>query len=239
MRFFLGTHKAIWLQRTDVPLFVSRRTLAPRKRFPRALGPWALDSGGFTELNLHGEWTVTPQQYAWEVARFAGEIGNLVWAAPQDWMCEPAIRAKTKLSVAEHQERTIDNLLRLRELAPDLNWAPVLQGWTWGEYEDHREAYERRGIPLRRESVVGIGSVCRRGHTIRVGAMIECFAREGLRLHAFGFKMKGLHASGPHLTSADSMAWSYAARREGGGQNDLGWALAWRDEMLTKAEVIR
>jgi len=34
--------------------------LAPRlAKLPRAREPWALDSGGFSELSLHGEWTIT------------------------------------------------------------------------------------------------------------------------------------------------------------------------------------
>ena len=57
--FYLGTHHPSWLRKTDVPLFVSRRRLAGLKTLPRARGPWALDSGGFQELILHGEWTVS------------------------------------------------------------------------------------------------------------------------------------------------------------------------------------
>ncbi len=34
--------------------------------------------------------------------RYRDEIGCLLWAAPQDWMCEPWITAKTGLTVAEH-----------------------------------------------------------------------------------------------------------------------------------------
>jgi hypothetical protein len=45
VRFWLGTHKPGWLARTEVPLFVSHRTLGGRRELPRARGPWALDSG--------------------------------------------------------------------------------------------------------------------------------------------------------------------------------------------------
>jgi len=69
---------------SDVPLFLSRRWLAGRKSLPRARGPWALDSGGFTELSTYGRWTLTPVDYAAEVRRYAGEIGNLAWAAAMD-----------------------------------------------------------------------------------------------------------------------------------------------------------
>jgi hypothetical protein len=54
------------------------------------------------------------------VRRYRDEIGSLDWAAPQDWMCEPFILAKTGLSVREHLRRTVADYLRLTELAPDL-----------------------------------------------------------------------------------------------------------------------
>lgn len=50
--FYLGTHMANWLGQTDVPLFVSHMRLRDRKTYPRALGPWALDSGAFTGQQL-------------------------------------------------------------------------------------------------------------------------------------------------------------------------------------------
>jgi hypothetical protein len=138
---YLGTHHPHWLARVDVPLFVSRRTLARYKTLPRARGRWALDSGGFTELSLYGEWRVSEAEYVAAARRFAAEVGGLDWIAPMDWMCEPLIRARTGLSVAAHQERTVDNFLRLRALAPDLPIAPVVQGWTPFEYVRHAEQY--------------------------------------------------------------------------------------------------
>lgn len=35
----------------------------------------------------------------------------------------------------------------------------------------------------------------------------------GLRIHAFGIKTQGLKIYGDKISSADSMAWSYVARR--------------------------
>jgi hypothetical protein len=109
VNFWLGTHEVSWLGRTDVPLFVSRRRLARQKKWARALGPWALDSGGFTELSMNRRWSITLGQYAAEVERWRDEIGNLAWCAPMDWMCEPSIIRGTGLTVREHQARTIDN----------------------------------------------------------------------------------------------------------------------------------
>ena len=45
------------------------------------------------------------------VRLYRDEVGGLQCAAPQDWMCEPQIVAKTGLSVREHQQRTVENLL--------------------------------------------------------------------------------------------------------------------------------
>jgi hypothetical protein len=258
MQFFLGTHKPGWLARppfADVPLFVSRRTLAPLRRLPRAAGSFSLDGGGFTELQLFGRWTVDPLTYTREVRRFRDEIGGMVWAAPQDWMCEPIVLhggpgfVGTGLSVDEHQRRTVDNILELRALAPDLPFVPVLQGWRVEDYERCAELYADAGLNLLAEPVVGVGSVCRRQGTREATRIMETLAAKGLRLHGFGFKINGLRAAVRHLVSADSLAWSLDARRApplpghdqpGPGRrfghascaNCAEYALAWRRRML-------
>jgi hypothetical protein len=238
MQFFLGTHQPAWLGRTSVPLFVSRRRLTGRKALPRAAGPWALDSGGFSELSLHGGWTVTPRAYAAEVRRFAAEIGGLQWAAPQDWMCEPVMLAKTGRSVAAHQRLTVRNYLDLREIAPDLPWVPVLQGWEPDDYRHCVDLYAAAGVDLAALPLVGLGSVCRRQHTRTAARVVERL--QPLRLHAFGFKLTGLAAVAPLLASADSMAWSLAARRRPAlpgcshrnCANCLRYALEWQRRVL-------
>jgi hypothetical protein len=73
MKFYLGTHRPRWLATLDVPLFVSRRTLASLRTPPRARAQWALDSGGFTELTMHGRWTVSAADYAREVQRLRAQ----------------------------------------------------------------------------------------------------------------------------------------------------------------------
>jgi hypothetical protein len=221
VRFYLGTHEVAWLQhlnhkwfeRDQVPLFVSHRRLADRRTFPRANTPWALDSGGFTEISMHGRWVTSPNSYAADVRRYRDEIGRLEWAAPQDWMCEPGMLAKTGLTVAHHQERTTANLLELRTIAPDLPWVPVLQGWEPDDYRRHVGLYETAGIDLTAEPVVGLGSVCRRQSTAPVHRLVEELHGAGHRLHGFGFKTLGLRAVHQHLASADSLAWSLNARK--------------------------
>lgn len=250
MRFYLGTHKPHWLATAGVPLFVSRVQLKDRKSFPKAIAPWALDSGGFTELQKYGRWTITPEQYVTEVRRYRDAIGMLDWAAPMDWMCEPWIIAGghrgteyfvgTGLSVEEHQRRTVDNLLELRALAPDLPFIPVLQGWTLADYLRCADMYAAAGVDLASEPVVGLGSVCRRQATTEIGQIVTTFADRGVRLHGFGVKTRGIAEYGDDLSSADSLAWSRGARYEPplpghthqSCANCLDWALRWRQRVV-------
>lgn len=58
--FYLGTHQPGWLGRVHVPLFVSHRRLADRREFRRAKASWVVDSGGFSELSMYGEWRTEP-----------------------------------------------------------------------------------------------------------------------------------------------------------------------------------
>lgn len=246
MDFYLGTHKANWLgQVTATPLFLSRRTLAERKSLPQATTRWALDSGGFSELSLHRGWTIPPPQYVAEVRRFANEVGNLEWAAAQDWMCEPFMVERTGLSVAEHQRRTLDNYRELCDLAPELPIVPVLQGWQPEEYLRHREMYLRAGVDLAALPRVGLGSVCRRQHSRELVRIVALFP--DLQLHAFGVKLQGIDQVARQLASADSLAWSYDARRQRplpgcphrSCANCLRFALLWRERVLRRIRRAR
>lgn len=231
-----------WLETASFPLFVSRRRLADRKTLPAAASPWALDSGGFTELSLFGEWRTTPGQYVADVRRFDDGIGQLEWVAPQDWMCEPFMLEKTRLSVEVHQRRTVANFLRLREHLSRLV-IPVLQGWTLDDYLRCWEMYDYAGVELGAEPVVGLGSVCRRQHTAEAGRIVRALVEGGgLRLHYFGAKMTGLESFGDILASADSMAWSYRARHDQpligcthkSCANCFRYAMRWRERLIAR-----
>lgn len=243
MEFFLGTHKPQWLSKTNVPLFLSIRVLRRRRTLPRAKGRWALDSGGFTELTLYGGWKTSPHKYVNEIRRFSERIGNLEWAAPQDWMCEPLMLEKTGLTVREHQLRTLDNYLLLRSIAPDLPIIPVLQGWVFSDYLNAIEDYRRAGIALADLPRVGLGSVCRRQDTTMVENLIRYLAGIRIRVHGFGFKLKGLAKVARFLTSADSIAWTVGAPHLPGHthkrcSNCLEWALRWRTRVLELVERV-
>lgn len=250
MQFYLGCPNPAWMARIiDVPLFVSNTRLKGRKSLPRATGIWSLDSGGFTELQRHGQWTVGTDEYIQAVRRYQGEIGGLQWCAPMDWMCEPIIInggyangqhfVGTHLSVEEHQRRTVANYLDLRNKAPDLPIIPVLQGWECDDYLRCVEMYIAAGVNVMAEPLVGLGTVCRRQGTKEAVEIIGTLAGLGINLHGFGFKLTGLKKAAHMLVSADSMSWSYAGRRtpDPTGRcknlaNSMEFALEWHERVL-------
>lgn len=258
LTFWLGTGNPSWLASAGVPLFVSDTRLRTYKTLPVAVAPAAVDSGGFQELQRYGTWTVPPHEYAARVRRYRDAFGpHLRWAAPQDWMCEPAIIhggwhggqyfVGTHRSVAEHQARTVLNAAHLRQIAPDLPWIYVVQGDTPDAYVRCVDLYwSLCGIDLATEPLVGVGSVCRRQSMPEAGRILTVLHRRGLRrLHGFGFKTLGLLQFGHLLVSADSQAWSRDARykqRPVCGQvhprgakncaNCLPYALHWRHRLL-------
>ena len=246
---YLGTHHPGWLGRVDVPLCVSHRQLRKRQGMPRASARWVLDSGGFSELTMYGRWETSAGDYVTAVRRYVGEVGRLDWAAPQDWVCQPEVRAGgrhgpityagTGLTVAEHQARTVASVVALRQLAPDLPWVPVLQGWHRAEYEHCVDLYADAGVDLAGEPVIGVGSIAGRQGDPEIADMLWSLADRGLRLHGFGVKTAGLARAAGALTSVDSMVWSYRGRRTRGCTpshmhegNCRRFALDWRAQVL-------
>jgi hypothetical protein len=76
------------------------------------------------------------------------------------------------------------------------------------------DRYQQAGVDLTRVPLVGLGSICRRQATAEVAHITRVLAGDlGLRLHAFGVKTRGLAHFAGWLVSADSLAWSYHARR--------------------------
>jgi len=238
--FYLGAHEPSWLRHIElvgIPLFVSTRRLGRLKNMIPATTRWALDSGGFTELTMHGKWTVTPQEYITQVRRYHDEIGMMDWAAPQDWMCEPHMLERTGLTVEKHQENTISNYLDLKTLAPELPFIPVLQGWTRDDYLRHVQMYMEHDIDLEAENLIGLGSVCRRQASDEVATIATSL--HPLRLHGFGAKKAAIVQYGSVLASADSMAWTVGGRKRPDPScpkrtcgDCLHYALKWRNETI-------
>jgi hypothetical protein len=247
--FWLGTHQTQWLGYAGFPLFVSHTRLRVRKSMPRAVAKWALDSGGFTQLQMHGGWeNVTEVQYVSSVRRYVDEIGLLDWAAPMDWMCEPSMLTRTGKTIEDHQRLTTYNYLTLKMLAPELPFIPVLQGWSIPDYFRHADLYYKHGVELDRERIVGVGSVCRRQGTREAERLMYRLHAQGMNLHGFGFKIKGLEKCVDCLTSSDSMAWSFDARRKPAlpgcdghknCANCIRYAMRWRDRLIDRLNKMR
>jgi hypothetical protein len=215
VKFYLGAHHPSWLwdETVDFPLFVSYRSLRNVRKLRRSTHPWALDSGGFTEIDKFGDWTIDPGDYVEAVARVHRDVGLMTWAAPMDRMCEPWIIAKIGTTVLRHQNLTVENFCLLRELWPAVSddpcpFIPVLQGWSLAEYLRCIELYLAAGVDLTAYPTVGLGSVCRRQNALSINNIVSWLANDGLKLHGFGVKTDGLDMYGAKLVSADSLSWS-------------------------------
>lgn len=182
---------------------------------------WILDSGAFTEILTYGGFRYPVNEYADLVNHFK-QFGNLEMAVTQDYMCEPDMLKRTGLTVREHQKLTIERYDQLLELT-DVTIMPVLQGYEPEEYAEHVRMYGDRLKPNMR---VGVGSVCKRnGNPEKIIAVLEAIktVRPDLRLHGFGLKITALSNAYiiSLLYSADSMAWSMAARKQGRDSNSV------------------
>jgi hypothetical protein len=230
MKFYVGIH-----QPSDAKhlgrVFVSVHRLSGRwgRKSKFTDQPWIMDSGAFTTIAKHGGYPEPVEVYAAHIRRWRPAA-----AVAQDYMCEPFMLAKTGLALADHQRLTIERYDALVgcDLA-DVTLMPVLQGYDPADYAVHVRAYGQR---LASNAYVGVGSVCKRnGRPDAILAVLEAIhnVRPDLRLHGFGLKATslGVEAIRNYLESADSMAWSFAARREGGGQNDWRYAAALADVM--------
>ncbi len=252
--FYLGSHETSWLARAGVPLFISHRRLSRLKRtLPKAIAPWALDSGAFSEIAEFGCWRMSAKEYVHAVARYDREIGMLDWAAGMDLMVEPEVLARTDgKTVRDHQRLTVANHVELCKLWPEHSDAscpisPTVQGYTAAEYRDCLTMYSDAGVDLAAAPVVGVGSVCRRQHLDEIRGVFESILEakpdlEG-KLHGFGVKNRGLGAYGELLGSADSMSWSVNARKNPrlpgcthkSCSNCILWAMRWRRNIVAGA----
>lgn len=225
--FYVGLHQPSDAHRFELAC-ISINRLRGRKK-PIVGCRVLIDSGAFTELHLHGRYRHDVEQYARELHRLHSEgIVQIEAAVAQDYMCEPFMLARTGLTVADHQRMTIS---RYDALVGALNRLfggrcpfpvlPVLQGYKPTEYLAHLAAYGRR---LARGMWVGVGSVCKRNSAPeKIAEVLRAITsiRPDLRLHGFGVKLTALLNATVRtlLATADSMAWSFAARKQGRSAN--------------------
>jgi hypothetical protein len=191
------------------------------------VGEWMMDSGAFMELKLFGRYRDEPAAYAAQIRRWA-QCGRLMAAVSQDYMCEPFMIARTGMDVATHQRLTIERYDALLSAQTGVYIMPVLQGYTPRQYLSHIAQY---GVRLGLGAWVGVGSVCKRNtDPAAIKAVLGAIksVRPDLRLHAFGVKTTALRSGQIRslLHSADSMAWSFAARKAGENANDWRAAAA-------------
>ena len=231
MNFYVGLHQPSDAQHFERS-FISVNRLRRRKSTTLAVDHWVMDSGAFTEVSTHGHYRHSVADYAGEIRRWVG-VGHLDAVVAQDYMCEPFILERTGLTVLEHQRLTIQRYDEL--VAEDVGAyvMPVLQGFAPAEYAQHVGMY---GDRLEHGAWVGVGSVCKRqGDPAAVLEVLSAIlaVRPDLRLHGFGVKLTSLKHPGVRaaLHTADSMAWSYSARKQGRNGND------WREAAAFVAKV--
>lgn len=227
MRFFTGLHQPSDAKEFQAA-FVSVNRLRRRKS-PFKVGDWIMDSGAFTQILKHGGYTEDVAVYAAEIRRWAGN-GRLLAAVAQDYMCEEHMLKITGMTIEQHQKLTIERYDALVKCdVAGVAIMPVLQGYEPQDYVAHLAAY---GDRLAHGAWVGVGSVCKRnGNPRAVEAVLLAIhrARPDLLLHGFGLKSTALSSwlVTELLHTADSMAWSFAARRAGRNPNDWREAMAW------------
>lgn len=219
MRFFVGLHQPSDAKHFDSS-FISVGRLRNRKG-PFQVGDWIMDSQAFSTILRYGGYPFPVQEYADQIRRWKSN-GNLLAAVTQDYMCEPSMLKITGLTITEHQRLTIERYDDLLKCDTGVYIIPVLQGYAPEDYVSHIRQY---GDRLAYGAWVGVGSVCKRnGDPRAILAVLAAIKRErpDLRLHGFGLKTTAL-ANGmirSMLYTADSMAWSFAARRAKTGAND-------------------
>lgn len=225
--FFVGLHQPSNAQHFERACISINRIRERKSSFPAK--SWIMDSGAFTEIATHGRYRASVEEYAHEARRWVGS-GNLLAIVAQDYMCEPFILRKTGLTVDIHQRLTIERYDALLAAKVGCHVLPTLQGYDPADYVRHVRLY---GDRLTAGMWVGVGSVCKRngspGDIENVLASIKV-VRPDLRLHGFGLKLSALLHDGVRalLHSADSMAWSFSARKQGRSAND--WREAKRFE---------
>jgi hypothetical protein len=233
MRFFTGLHQPSDAKHFSAA-FISVNRIRNRKSHFE-VGDWIMDSGAFTEVYTHGLYRHSVEDYAAQIVRWKNN-GNLLAAVSQDYMCEPFILAKTGMTIADHQRLTIERYDALLDCNTGVTILPVLQGFAPEDYVDHIRQYGER---LAFGQWVGVGSICKRnGNIAAIEDVLLTIHRErpDLRLHGFGLKTTALSSGLVQelLYTADSMAWSFAARISGRNGNDWREAKEWTDRIESR-----
>ena len=218
-KFYVGLHQTSDGLRVGRPsCFSIMRLVKRRSEFCKE---FIVDSGGFNEVRKFGSYRMTSDVYAMNV-REVKRLGGLVWAAQQDFMCEPDALAATGLSVRDHQLLTIDRFidnLRFGEVVP------IIQGDRVKDFHWHATELRKLG----RFDVVGVGSVCTRKSRSDVNEIVDAVRSVFWNswIHGFGVKI------GCRFDSGDSMAWSLNQRKNGRNPNCWKAAQEYYDKVVS------
>lgn len=236
-KFYPGLHHCAPARHFE-RVCLSIHTLKTRRK-PIDCADVLVDSGAFTKLATHGCYPEPVEVYARQLWRLhRDKVVNITAAVAQDYMCEPFMLAKTGLTVIDHQRLTIERYDALMACRLPFPIMPVLQGFAPADYVEHLRQY---GDRLKFGLWVGVGSVCKRnGSPRQVWAVLDAIhrVRPDLKLHGFGVKITSLRNEQIRelLFSADSAAWSFAARKEGRSPNDWREALSFVQKIAKASE---
>jgi len=142
-----------------------------------------LDSGAFSLIQKYNDYPYSFKQYI----AFA-KILKADYVAVMDYPCEP--NSKIKLNVKERILKTVENAQRLMDLAPEINWVFVIQGWTKEDYLYCLDVAKDHDLltPL-----TAIGSVCVRKNLHEVKEIVLTIRDEipdKIKLHCFGLDIR-------------------------------------------------
>jgi hypothetical protein len=239
LTFYPGLHQPGDAKHFERACISIHRLETRRKPIPCA--DVMIDSGAFTKLAKHGHYPEPVEVYAGQLHRLHTEgVVNITIAATQDYMCEPFMLEKTGLTLLDHQRLTIERFDDLRAALavafdgpPPFALMPVLQGSSPEDYVRHLRDY---GARIEASAWVGVGSVCKRqGAPGGIEALLRAIKTErpDIRLHGFGVKLTALKNAAVRelLDTADSMAWSFSARKQGRNGNDWREAKAFEQKI--------
>jgi hypothetical protein len=218
LRFFIGLNEPNHARHLRDVFISIKRLHRPGHQSKFEPSTWIMDSGAFSDVFRFGDFQISASDYAAHIRGYCN-VGTLLAAVAQDYMCEQFILDKWGRTVVQHQEMTIARweAIRAAGVGP-VCLLPVLQGQTPADYVRHIRMY---GARLAGSSPwVGVGSVCKRqGDPAGLLRVLEAIKAErpDFQLHGFGVKITALRVKRVRalLYSADSMAWSYNAMKNG------------------------
>lgn len=204
--------------------FVSANRLWKRKSLFE-INEWIMDSGAFSEIQKHGDFVHEKEEYLDLATKF-----NPLYFVSQDYL---VFDGDNEAEIKEKQKKTIERFSWF--FSKKQNVMPVIHGNTPRQYLDHLKAYN-----FPNGAYVGVGSLVPKGLGLKTWILEEIKSfRPDLKLHGFGLKKTELCNSRIRelIYSADSMAWSFAARMNGGSPHDPNEAKKFEEEILRGYEL--